>query len=99
MRARADAVSRTRQQIVRRAAEQLRASPEPVTLAGIAAAAGVSRTTVYRHFRSITGLLDAVAADLLSRARFDQLLAAVGLPEPGRRTGRRHQARVWHLGS
>jgi len=82
MRARADAVSRTRQQIVRCAAEQLRASPEPVTLAEIAAAAGVSRTTVYRHFRSITGLLDAVAADLLSRARFDQLLAAVSLPDP-----------------
>jgi AcrR family transcriptional regulator len=82
MRARADAVSRTRQQILRRAAEQLRASPEPVTLAGIAAAAGVSRTTIYRHFRSITGLLDAVAADLLSRTRFDQLLAAVSLPDP-----------------
>ena len=82
MRARADAVSRTRQDIVRRAAGQLRRSPQPVTLAGIAAAAGVSRTTVYRHFRSITGLLDAVAADLLSRARFDQLLAAVSLPDP-----------------
>ncbi len=82
MRARADAVSRTRQDIVRCAAERLRGSPEPVTLAGIAAAAGVSRTTVYRHFRSITGLLDAVAADLLSRARFDQLLAAVSLPDP-----------------
>ena len=82
MRARADAASRTRQQIVHCAAEQLRASSEPVTLARIAAAGGVSRTTVYRHFRSITGLLDAVAADLLSRARFDHLLAAVSLPEP-----------------
>jgi AcrR family transcriptional regulator len=83
MRARADAVSRTRQEIVRCAAGRLRGSSEPVTLAGIAAAAGVSRSTVYRHFRSITSLLDAVAADLLSRARFDQLLAAVSLPEPG----------------
>jgi AcrR family transcriptional regulator len=42
----------------------------------------VSRTTVYRHFGSVTGLLDAVAADLLSRAQFDQLLAAVSLPDP-----------------
>ena len=67
---------------MRRAAERLRESAEPVTLVEIAAAAGVSRTTVYRHFRSISGLLDAVAADLLSRARFDQLLAAVSLPEP-----------------
>jgi AcrR family transcriptional regulator len=82
MRRRADAVSRTRQEIVRRAAERLRGSPEPVTLVEIAAAAGVSRTTVYRHFRSITSLLDAVAADLLSRARFDELLAAVSLPQP-----------------
>jgi AcrR family transcriptional regulator len=82
MRARADAVSRTREDIVRHAAERLRRSPEPVTMAGIAAAGGVSRTTIYRHFRSITSLLDAVAADLLSRARFDQLLAAVSLPDP-----------------
>jgi AcrR family transcriptional regulator len=82
MRARADAVSRTRQQIVQHTTERLRGSPEPVALAGIAAAAGVSRTTLYRHFRSITSLLDAVAADLLSRARFDELLAAVSLPDP-----------------
>jgi AcrR family transcriptional regulator len=82
MRARADAVSRTRQEIVQRTAERLRGSPEPVILAGIAAAAGVSRTTLYRHFGSVTSLLDAVAADLLSRARFDELLAAVSLPDP-----------------
>jgi AcrR family transcriptional regulator len=82
MRVRADAVSRTRREIVRRAAGRLRSSPEPVTLVEVASSAGVSRTTVYRHFRSISGLLDAVAADLLSRARFDDLLAAVGLPDP-----------------
>jgi len=82
MRARADAVARTRQKIVDRAADRLRGSAEPVTLVGIAAAAGVSRTTVYRHFPTVTGLLDAVAADLLARARFDLLLAAVGDPDP-----------------
>jgi AcrR family transcriptional regulator len=99
MRARADAASRTRHDIVRCAAERLRGSPEPVTLAGIAAAAEVSRTTVYRHFRSITGLLDAVAADLLSRARFDQLLAAVSLPDPFAALGEvtRHGCGIWAL--
>jgi AcrR family transcriptional regulator len=75
-------MSRTRQQIVRCATERLRGSPEPVTLTGIAASAGVSRTTLYRHFRSVTSLLDAVAADLLNRARFDELLAAASLPDP-----------------
>jgi len=82
MRARADAVARTRQKIVDRAAERLRGSAEPVTLAGIAATAGVSRTTIYRHFPTVTSLLDAVAADLLARARFDLLLAAISHPDP-----------------
>ena len=75
-------MSRTREVVVRHAAEALRASAEPVTLVAIATAAGVSRTTLYRHFPSVAALLDAVAADLLSRASFDRLLAAVDDPDP-----------------
>jgi AcrR family transcriptional regulator len=82
MSARAEAMARTRQQIIDAAARQIRVSPEPLTLADVAARAGVSRTTLYRHFASVTELLDAVAADLLARARFDRLLAALGLDDP-----------------
>ena len=82
MSARAEAMARTRQQIIDAAARQVRASPEPLTLTGIAARAGVSRATIYRHFGSVTDLLDGVAADLLARARYDQLLAALELPDP-----------------
>jgi AcrR family transcriptional regulator len=82
MSARAQAVARTRQQIIDATARQIRSSPEPLTLARIAARAGVSRATLYRHFASVTGLLDGVAADLLTRARFDRLLAALDLDDP-----------------
>lgn len=82
MRARADGVARTRSRIVEVASARLRASSAPVNLVEIAQAAGVSRTTLYRHFPNVTALLDAVAADLLSRARFDRLLAAVEHPDP-----------------
>ncbi len=82
MSARADAVARTRQQITRAAAARIRASPEPLALLDVAARAGVSRATLYRHFASVTALLDAVAADLLARARFDRLLAALEDPDP-----------------
>jgi AcrR family transcriptional regulator len=82
MGARADAVARTRQQIIDAAADRVRASAEPLTLLDVAARAGVSRATLYRHFASVTALLDAVAADLLARARFDRLLAALEAPDP-----------------
>jgi AcrR family transcriptional regulator len=82
MTARAQAVARTRQQIIDATARQIRSSPEPLTLARIAAHAGVSRATLYRHFASVTDLLDGVAADLLTRARFDRLLAALDLDDP-----------------
>jgi AcrR family transcriptional regulator len=82
MAARAEAMAATRQQIIDAAAHRIRRTPQPLTLAGVAADAGVSRTTLYRHFASVTGLLDAVAADLLARARFDRLLAALELDDP-----------------
>lgn len=82
MSARADAVARTRQQITQAAAARIRASAEPLTLLDVAARAGVSRATLYRHFASVTALLDAVAADLLARARFDRLPAALEDPDP-----------------
>lgn len=82
MGARAETRARTRQQIVDAATDRVRVSAEPLTLLEIAASAGVSRTTLYRHFASLTNLLDAVATDLLARAHFDELLAALKLPDP-----------------
>ncbi len=82
MSARAEAMARTRQQIIDAAARRVRVSAEPLTLLDVAARAGVSRTTLYRHFASVADLLDGMAADLLARARFDRLLAALELDNP-----------------
>ncbi len=82
MSARAEAMARTRQQIIDAAARQVRASPEPLTLTDVAGRAGVSRATIYRHFGSVTDLLDGVAADLLARAGYGRLLAALEFPDP-----------------
>jgi AcrR family transcriptional regulator len=82
MSARAEAMARTHQQIIDAAARRVRVSAEPLTLLDVAARAGVSRTTLYRHFASVADLLDGVAADLLARARFDRLLAALELDDP-----------------
>ena len=79
---RAQAVARTREQIIDATADRIRSSPEPLALARVAAHAGVSRATLYRHFASVTDLLDGVAADLLARSRFDRLLAALELDDP-----------------
>ena len=53
----------------------------------------MSRTTLYRHFASVTDLLDGVAADLLARARFDRLLSALEVQDPVRRAPSGHRRR------
>jgi AcrR family transcriptional regulator len=58
--------------IVRRAAELLAEHRGPVTMAQVAAAAGVGRATLYRYFPTRAALLVAI-----SRAALDDLSAAV----------------------
>jgi AcrR family transcriptional regulator len=66
MRARADAVDATRERIARAALTRFLADPyDDVTIASVAADAGVSHQTVLNHFESKEGLFLA-AADLFS---------------------------------
>jgi AcrR family transcriptional regulator len=76
MRKRAEQVDETRQRIVE-AAVRLHGTvgPAATTIAGIAAEAGVTRLTVYRHFADDEALYAACSARWLSRQQ---------LPEPDR---------------
>src|ERR1700755_1362370 len=67
---RADAVENVRR-ILRAAGTLLPGDPE-ASVEAIAAAAGVSRATVYRHFGSRDGLVDAVRAELRTSADANQ---------------------------
>lgn len=79
MSARADAVSSTRERIIESAtALFLEQSFEDVTLAAIAAAAGVSHQTVLNHFESKEGVVLAVAEALKSRTSTARHAAAPG---------------------
>jgi AcrR family transcriptional regulator len=72
MRARADAVEATRERIARAAVERFIAEPyDDVTIASVAADAGVSHQTLLNHFDSKEGLFTAAAelfgADITAR--------------------------------
>src|SRR5258708_37407490 len=60
------------------AAEELIRARAPVTIAGVATAAGVSRVTVYAHFATAEALLEAVLSRAVGPAA--RVLAA---PRPG----------------
>ncbi len=57
---------------------------EDVTMADVAAEAGVSRTTVFNHFRSKHALLEAITEDVLDyyRTMLENALAAEEVPVP-----------------
>lgn len=80
--------ARTRRAILDAAITALSRSPA-ASLAEVAEAAQVGRTTVHRYFPERSGLLDAVSADVL--ARID---AAVRRARPGEGSGRAALLRV-----
>jgi AcrR family transcriptional regulator len=81
-RLRAEAATRTRQQIIEAARQALTTVPlHSPTVAEIAELAKVARSTVYTGFGSREGLLLAVAEDLLRRGGFDRLQRASSHPD------------------
>lgn len=81
-RARAATAEQTRRRILDAVYARLRAAPgEAVNLDAVARAARVARSTVYAVFGSRAGLFQAFGVDLLARAGFDRVVAAVAVPD------------------
>src|SRR5215212_3083133 len=82
-RGRAQAAAATRRRVLDAVYAELCAAPaQPVSVDGVARAAGVARSTVYVIFGSRAGLFDAFAADLLEHGGFERVLDAVADPDP-----------------
>jgi AcrR family transcriptional regulator len=86
MRRRAEQVDQTRQRIVE-ATVELHGSvgPAATTIAAIAAAAGVTRLTVYRHFPDDAALFGACSAHWISRQQLPDPGAWSGIGDPAAR--------------
>ena len=81
-RLRAETAEETRRRILDAVYQRLRAAPaRPASVDQIARTARVSRSTVYLIFGSRAGLFDAVIEDLMQRAGFDRITAAVAHPD------------------
>jgi AcrR family transcriptional regulator len=80
-RARAATAEQTRRRVLDAVYTQLQAAPTtPVSIDAVARSAGVARSTVYAVFGSRAGLFTALGVDLLDRAGFDRVVAAVAVP-------------------
>ena len=80
---REDSAAVTRGRILDVATELMTASGfQPVAIDEIAAQAGTSRPTVYRHFGSKLGLFEAVAWNVLAAAGIDAVDAARHISDP-----------------
>jgi AcrR family transcriptional regulator len=79
---RADAAAVTRQQILDAGWVEIQAAGyRPAGVEAIAARAGVTRVTVYRHFPSRSELFEAIAWEQVGRARLQRLDAARSHPD------------------
>ena len=81
-RLRAEAAEETRRRILDALYARLRETPaQPVSIDQVARDARVSRSTVYLIFGSRGGLFDALGADLLQPAGFQEVVEAVAHPD------------------
>jgi AcrR family transcriptional regulator len=97
-RLRAETAEETRRRILDAVYQRLREAPtQPASVEQIARTARVARSTVYLIFGSRAGLFDAVIADLMQRAGFDRVTAAVAHPDAREhlRQGLRASAEVY----
>jgi AcrR family transcriptional regulator len=81
---RAAAAAEKRERVIRAAARFLREeeSIAAFSLDAVAKAAGLTRLTVYNHFGSRRGLLEAVFDDIARRGRLIRLNDAMAKPDP-----------------
>ncbi|MEP7055487.1 MAG: TetR/AcrR family transcriptional regulator [Actinomycetota bacterium] len=83
-----------------RAARDVLSDPEPGTwsMEAVALAAGVTRATVYNHFRSRTDLIEAVLDTVVARDRMDRLVEVSADADPvvALRQAVARTCRFWH---
>jgi AcrR family transcriptional regulator len=82
MRARAESAAETRRRVIESARAAIVDGPTPsLSMADVAARAGVARSTLYDTFGSRGGLVGAVLVEVSLRAGFERVLELFNLPD------------------